>query len=90
MRERRIGVDELQSDLSRCLEEVRAGTTLLVTDGEERVARVIPEPDLMTEVRAAAEGAGIAWSGRRLKKRVPSVRLRGEGSITDIVRENRG
>ena len=44
----------------------------------------------MKELRAAAEGAGIAWSGRRLKTRVPSVRLRGEGSITDIVRENRG
>ena len=90
MHERRIGVNELKADLSRCLEEVRRGTTLLVTDGEERVARVVPEPDRMEEVRATAEKAGIAWSGRRPKKRMPSVRLRGEGSIADIVRENRG
>lgn len=90
MRERRIGVGELKADLSGCLEEVRTGTTLLVTDGEEGVVRLIPEPDPMKEVQAAAEGAGIAWSGRRPKKRMPSLRLRGEGSIADIVRENRG
>lgn len=90
MRERRIGVGELKADLNRFLAEVRAGTTLLVTDGDERVARVIPEPDVTQEVRAAAKDAGIVWSGRRLKKRMPSVRLRGEGSIADIVRANRG
>ena len=90
MRERRVGVAELKADLGRCLEEVRNGTALLVTDGDERVARLIPEPDPTEEVRRAADGAGIAWSGRRLKKRTPSVRLRGEGSIADIVRENRG
>lgn len=90
MRERRIGVGELKADLSRCLDEVRAGTTLFVTDGDEPVARVVPEPDETRDARAAAADAGIAWSGRRLKKRIPSVRLRGEGSIVDIVRENRG
>ena len=90
MHERRVGVAELKADLGRCLEEVRNGTTLLVTDGGERVARLIPEPDPMQDVRRAAEGAGIAWSGRRLKKRLSSVRLQGEGSIADIIRENRG
>ena len=88
MRERRVGVGELKAELGSCPEEVRNGTTLLATDGGERVA-LIPEPD-PTRRYGVAEGAGIAWSGHRLKKRLPSVRLRGEGSIADIVRENRG
>ena len=64
---------------------VRRGTTLFLTDGEHRVARLIPEPD------PAVSGGGlhIAWSGRRLKKTKPRARLRGGGSMADIVRENR-
>ena len=42
MRERRIGMQELEANLRGCLEEVRRGTTLLLTDGGHRVARVNP------------------------------------------------
>ena len=90
MSERRVAVGELQANLSRCLDEVRGGTTLLVTDGGERVGRIIPEREAVKQVRAALDAAGIAGSGRRLKKRTPSARLRGSGSMSDIVRENRG
>ena len=65
--------------------EVRRGTTLLLTDGEHRVARLIPEPDAV----ASGGGLSIAWSGRRLKKTKPRVCLRDGGSMTDIVKENR-
>ncbi|MCY4634757.1 MAG: hypothetical protein OXG04_09690 [Acidobacteria bacterium] len=90
MRERPIGVQELKANLSGCLEEVRNGTTLLLTDGGDRVARLIPEPEAAKQAQAALDAAGIAWSGKRPRKRKPSVRLRGSGSISDIVRENRG
>ena len=85
MRERRIGIQELHANLSRCLEEVQGGTTLLLTDGGHRVARLIPEP----EASESKDGPAIAWSGRRLKKTRPKARLRGGGSMADIVRENR-
>ena len=85
MRERSIGIQELHANLGRCLDEVRRGTTLLLTDGEHRVARLIPEPG----AGALRGEPPIAWSGRRLKKTRPRARLRGGGSMTDIVRENR-
>ena len=44
MREQRIRIQELETNLSTCLEEVRGGTTLLLTDSGHRVARLIPEP----------------------------------------------
>ena len=86
MRERSIGIQELHANLGRCLDEVRRGTTLLLTDGEHRVARLIPEPD----AGAAWGGLPIAWSGHRLKETNPRARLRGGVSMADIVRENRG
>ena len=85
MRERRIGIQELHANLGRCLDEVRCGTTLLLKDGGRRVARLIPEP-----AAGASQGElPIAWSGRRLKKARPRARLRGGGSMADIVKENR-
>ena len=85
MRERRIGVQELKANLRGCLEEVSRGTTLLLTDGGHRVARLIPERG----ANESKDGPAIAWSGRRLKKTKPKARLRGGGSMADIVRENR-
>ena len=64
--------------------EVQSGTTLLLTDGGHRVARLIPESEA-----GSNDGPPIAWSRRRLKKTRPKARLRGEGSMADIVRENR-
>ena len=42
MRERRVGIPELEGNLGACLEEVRSGTTLLVTEGGRGIARLIP------------------------------------------------
>ena len=85
MRERSVGIQELHANLGRCLDEVRRGTTLLLKDGEHRVARLVPEPD----AGASEDRLLIAWSGRRLKKTKPRARLRGGDSMADIVRENR-
>lgn len=85
MQERYIGIQELHENLSSCLEEVRGGTTLLLTDRGHRVARLVPEP----ESGESKDGYPIAWSGRKLKKTRPKARLRGGGSMADIVKENR-
>lgn len=85
MRERSIGIRELEANLTGCLEEVRSGTTLLLTEGERRFARLVPEQQ-RSESR---NGSPITRSRRRLKKIKPKARLKGGGSMADIVRENR-
>ena len=85
MQERRVRIQELETNPIKCLEEVRNGTTLLLTDGGHRVARLIPEMG----AHDSNDKPAIAWSGRRLKKTKPKARLRGGGSMADIVRENR-
>jgi antitoxin (DNA-binding transcriptional repressor) of toxin-antitoxin stability system len=59
MGERRIGVEELKANPSRCLEEVTKGTTLLLVDEGHRVARLVPEPR-----RSNSEGQ----AGNRLER----------------------
>ena len=90
MEERRVAISELQSSLGECLREVAHGTTLLVTDQERQVARITPETDATERTLARLRASGeFLWSGRRLKKRKPSVRVRDNGTVSDIVIENR-
>ena len=85
MQERHIEIQELRRNLSKCLDEVRRGTTLRLTDGEQPVARLVPEPE-----SSKSKGNLPIEQGRgRLKVAKPRARLRGGGSMADIVRENR-
>ena len=85
-----MGIRELRSRLSEYLGEVRAGTTIVLTDHERQVARIVPQVDSSEQTLAALRSAGrIMWSGRRLKKTKPSVRVRGTGSVSELVIENR-
>lgn len=85
MSERQIGIWELRRNLGKCLQEVRHGTTLLLTNRGHQVARIIPEPetDESGEVFPITRGRG------KLKVTKPKAHLRGGGSMADIVRENR-
>ena len=85
MQERHIEIQELRRNLSRCLDEVRRGTTLRLTDGQQPVARLVPEP----ESSKSKDNLPIQRGRGKLKMTKPRARLRGGGSMVDIVRENR-
>jgi len=91
MRERSVGIRELKSKLSECVREVKRGATIVVTEHGRRVARLIPEGDSLDERLETLKKTGtVLWSGRRLGKAKPGVRLRGKRTVADIVVENRG
>lgn len=91
MRERQIGILDLQSKLSECIRDVKAGATIVVTDHGRHVARIVPETDSIEQLLAVLNTTGaLLWSGRRLGVTKPDVRVRGTGSVSDIVVENRG
>ena len=85
MRERDVEIHELKVDLNGCLEEVEQGTTLHLMNGEHRVARIAPEP----RTSESAQEVIILPGKGNLREIKPLARLRGGGSMTDIVRENR-
>jgi prevent-host-death family protein len=90
VRERRIGIRELKSTLSECIREVKAGRTLVVTEHGDPVVRMIPETASLRERLDALRRAGtVSWSGRRLRRTKPVARVRGTGTVADLVGENR-
>lgn len=90
VRERRIGIRELKSTLSECIREVKAGRTLVVTEHGDPVARMIPETGSVQERLDALRKAGaVTWSGRRLRRVKPVVRVRGNQTVAELVSEGR-
>ena len=90
MKERRIGIRELKSQLSRYVRDVKRGATILVTERGRPVARIAREaPSLAARIDMLRNAGSIQWSGRRLHNTKPIARLRGKRTIAEIVVENR-
>ena len=90
MRERKVGIRELKSKLSECVRAVKMGATIVVTEHGRSVARIVPEARSLDERLDMLRNAGtILWSGRRLGARRSGVRVRGKGTVADILVENR-
>ncbi|MGH8247017.1 MAG: type II toxin-antitoxin system Phd/YefM family antitoxin [Gammaproteobacteria bacterium] len=90
LNERRIGIRELKSKLSQCVREVKMGATIIVTEHGRRVARLIPEAESLGErVNRLRSAASIQWSGRRLGRAKPVVRMQVKQTVADIIVKNR-
>ena len=85
LHERQVAIRELREDPGKYINEVRRGTTLVLTDDGRRVARLIPEP----KVTESREEPLIVKARGKPKTTRPKGRLRDGGSMTEIVRENR-
>ena len=89
-REKRVGIKELKSTLSKCVREVKSGRTIVVTEHGQPVARIIPEGiSLRERVEALRKAGAIAWSGRRLRPAKPVGKVRGANTVADLIVENR-
>jgi prevent-host-death family protein len=90
MRELSIGIRELKAKLSECVREVKRGATIVVTEHGRRVARLIPEVESLEKRLEVLKTAGaVSWSGRRLGRARPDVRVRGKRTVANLVVENR-
>ena len=84
-----VGVRELKTHLSRYLQEVRAGETIVVTDRGKPVARIVPAQIPEDIARLIAEGR-VTWSGKRFEAPPNPVRPRpGAPLASDLISEDR-
>lgn len=81
------GIRDLRDHLSRYLERVEAGEELTVTDRGRPVARLVPVTELRPYERLVAEGVVQPPVARRRSR--PSRRLDTDGSVSDLVAEQR-
>lgn len=83
-----VGVRQLKNALSRYLERVRGGETLVVTDRGRPVARVIPM-DIPEHIGQLISEGRMTWSGRRFTPPRKTVRPKPGPPISAYVSEDR-
>lgn len=87
-----VGIRELRLNLSRYVARARRGTTVIVTDHGEPVARLGPLDDgESTFARLVREGLVIPGRRSRTSAGLPPLADPGDatGSVSDIVLEDR-
>jgi prevent-host-death family protein len=90
MAEVRVGIRELKSQFSHYVRQVKAGTTIIITERGKAVGRLSPLcPEPENRIRELCEVGLVAWNGRRLETIAPPSRTRGERTVSDLLLESR-
>jgi prevent-host-death family protein len=88
----KVGVRELRNNLSRYLDQVRAGDEVVVTDHGREIARVVPianderRPSALD--RLVAEG--LAAPPMKARRPLPSRGIPASEAVSPLVSEQRG
>jgi prevent-host-death family protein len=85
-----VGIRELKARLSTYLQQVKAGSTVVITDRGKPVGRIIPiKPSVDEQMQELLQTGLVAWSGRKLVPIDPVAQTRGKGTIADLLLEDR-
>jgi len=85
-----VGIRELKARLSTYLQQVKAGSTVVITDRGKPVGRIIPiKPSVDEQMQELLQTGLVAWSGRKLAPIDPVAQTRGKGTIADLLLEDR-
>ena len=88
--QRSAGVRELKARLSHFIRSVKEGESVVVREHGTPVARIVPFSAEITERLGMLKEQGlIAWGGGRLAPHVPVTLARAEGSVADLLLDDR-
>ncbi len=83
-----VGIRDLKNSLSKYIELVRSGEEVIVTDRGRPVARLSPV-DRPTDRLAELVAAGLIRPPTRSGRRRPTKRIQSNGSVSDLVADQR-
>ncbi len=85
-----VGIRELKAKLSSFVDQVKAGATVTITEGGKPVGRIVPmKPSLEDKLQHLSDTGVLAWSGKKLRPRSPSIKPKGGKTLSDLLIEDR-
>ena len=85
-----VGIRELKARLGTYMRQVKGGAILVITERGKPVGRIVPmKSSVETRTQELIQAGVIAWSGRKPKKRVPTVKIRGNKTVAELLLEDR-
>ncbi len=85
-----VGIRDLKAQLSQYMRQVKAGTTITITEWGKPVGRIIPVEETLEEKMETLISTGFAvWNGGRLTAVTPVAKAKGDKTVSDLVIEDR-
>ena len=72
--------------LGHYLRQVKAGQSVVITERGRPVGRIVPiAQPLQERLETMAQAGMILWSGKKLEPMPPVARVRGDGTVADLL-----
>jgi prevent-host-death family protein len=85
-----VGIRELKARLSYYLQQVKAGCTLVITEHNRPIGKIVPANLAIDErLQALADAGLVAWNGKSLSAIEPVAKTRGPRTVADLLMEDR-
>lgn len=86
MSEIKVGIRDLKSRLSEYLRLVKQGHTLVITEHNRPVGRLLPaEQGLEDRLKVLRDAGLVAWNGHKLEPIEPIAINRGDRQVADLL-----
>jgi prevent-host-death family protein len=86
-----VGIRQLKGQLSHYVDQVKAGSTVLITDRGTPVGQIVPVASTLEDrLQRLAQANLLAWSGRKFGSASPApVRAQGAKTVAELLLEDR-
>ena len=85
-----VGIRDLKAQLSKYIQQVKAGETVIITERGKPIGRIVPtEPTTETRLKELEQAGMLAWSGRKLQSSAPMAQTRGGKTVAEMLLEDR-
>ena len=87
---KKVGIREFKAQMGAYMALVKQGNIVILTERGKPVGQISPLPASLEERhRKLIESGIVKWSGRKLKPRKPTTKLRGNKTMAELVIEGR-
>lgn len=87
---KKVGIREFKAQMGTYMQLVKEGNIVILTERGKPIGQITPLPTSLEERRRRLIETGfVKWSGRKLKPRKPTIKLRGNKTMADLVIEGR-
>ena len=85
-----VGIRDLKAQLSKYIQQVKSGETVIITERGKPIGRIVPtEPTTEARLKELEQAGMLAWSGRKLQPALPMSQTRGDKTVAEMLLEDR-
>lgn len=85
-----VGIRELKAQLSHYVQQVKAGTTLVITERGKPVGQIVPiKPSLEAQMQELVQTGLVSWSGHKLATLTPPAQNQSSPTVAELLLEDR-